>query len=85
MDTVANGEIEIHHIAGTDNGTLILSGFETTAVVFGVDCRYGYGSKSDAGVITGGLNRFSRSTWSSSRPSAGSSARPTPLSRWNSR
>jgi hypothetical protein len=54
MDTIKGGEIEIHHIAGTDNGTVILRGIETTALIFGATCAYSYGTGTDVGYITGG-------------------------------
>lgn len=50
------GEFEIHHIAGTSNGTVTARGFETTVLypIFELDCVYVYGSGIDLGVITGG-------------------------------
>ena len=54
MDTIAGGEVEIHNIAGTHNGTVILKSFKTTLTVLGVSCIYGYGAGTDIGVLTGG-------------------------------
>jgi hypothetical protein len=54
MDTIEGGEIEVHHIAGTDNGTVTGKGFKTTVLLFGVSCVYSYGTGTDIGVITGG-------------------------------
>jgi hypothetical protein len=54
MDTIKGGEAELHHIAGTDNATVTLKGFETTVLTIGVTCTYTYGTGIDVGVITGG-------------------------------
>lgn len=54
MDTIKGGEVELHHIAGTDNATVTIKGFETTVSLFGVSCVYTYGAGVDAGIITGG-------------------------------
>ncbi len=52
--TLEIGSFEIHHIAGTDNGTLTSSGTNwTTNTIFGT-CVYGTGTALDLGVITGG-------------------------------
>jgi hypothetical protein len=40
VDTTQGGELEIHHIAGTSNGTLTGRTFEVTVNVFG-SCTYG--------------------------------------------
>lgn len=53
-ETVANGELEIHHIAGTDNGTVTALRTEVTIVFAGVDCVYGVGAATDLGTLTGG-------------------------------
>lgn len=49
------GKAELHHIAGTDNGTLTTIGTEVTVNVspFG-SCIYGTGASLDAGVTEGG-------------------------------
>jgi hypothetical protein len=54
MHTISGGEIEVHHITGTDNGTVIVKNFQTTINLFGVSCTYGYGAGTDIGVLTGG-------------------------------
>lgn len=55
MKTLQVGTVEVHHITGTNNGTLTASGFETTinTVLFG-SCTYTYGAGTDVGVVTGG-------------------------------
>jgi hypothetical protein len=53
MDTIEGGEIEVHHIAGTDNGTVTGKGFRTT-VNIGISCVYTYGTGIDVGAVTGG-------------------------------
>jgi hypothetical protein len=53
-DTLAGGELEVHHIAGTDNGTVTAKGFEVTFVLSGVSCTYGAGAGLDLGTLTGG-------------------------------
>jgi len=55
MKTIHGGTVEVHHIAGTDNGTVTASEFETTfnTIFFG-SCIYTYGTGTDIGVITGG-------------------------------
>lgn len=52
--TLAGGELEVHHITGTDNGTVTAKGFEITQVFSGVSCIYGFGNGTDLGVLTGG-------------------------------
>jgi len=54
MHTIAGGEVEIHHIAGTHDGTVVLKSFKTTLNVLGVSCVYGYGAGTDIGVLRGG-------------------------------
>jgi hypothetical protein len=53
--TVLNGvgNLEIHWISGTDNGTLTASGFEVT-VNAGISCIYGASTGIDLGKVTGG-------------------------------
>ncbi|HEV2858724.1 MAG TPA: hypothetical protein VGW80_10015 [Solirubrobacterales bacterium] len=54
--TLTTGELEIHHIAGTDNGTLTAK--DTQVTVNGLfeneSCVYGAGTGTDLGVVTGG-------------------------------
>lgn len=55
METIRNGTIEIHHIAGTYNGTVIIKEVETTINLgFLGSCVYTYGSGTDVGILTGG-------------------------------
>jgi hypothetical protein len=54
MRTIVGGSIEIHHIAGTDNGTVTVSGVVTEVLLFGTSCLYGYGVGRHIGVVTGG-------------------------------
>ena len=54
IDTINNGELEIHWISGTDNGTLtIINTKVTTNTIFG-SCIYGSSGAIDYGTITGG-------------------------------
>jgi len=39
--TLQGGELEIHHIAGTSDGTVTGTTFEVTVEIFGVSCTYG--------------------------------------------
>lgn len=48
------GSAELHHIAGTDNGTLTTFGTEVTVQIFGTTCVYGSGSGLDVGITVGG-------------------------------
>jgi len=49
--TLTNGELEIHHITGTDNGTLTVVGTEVTVnTIFG-SCVF---TASDIGTLVGG-------------------------------
>jgi hypothetical protein len=52
--TVKAGSIEIHHIAGTDNGTVTGLVAEVTVVMFGTSCTYGAGTGTDIGTLFGG-------------------------------
>jgi hypothetical protein len=52
--TVAGGSLEVHRIAGTDNGTVTAKGFEVTIETTGLSCTYGVGEGLDLGVIEGG-------------------------------
>jgi hypothetical protein len=47
------GELEIHHIANTDNGTLTAKRFRVR-INLGVNCTYGAGNGTDLGTLTGG-------------------------------
>lgn len=55
VKTLVNGEFEVHHIAGTDNGTVTAYFTEITVVLLGVSCVYGAGEGVNFGTITGSL------------------------------
>jgi len=46
--------LEIHNIAGTDNGTLTGSGCTVTMLLFGVECKFGLANGTHLGTVTGG-------------------------------
>jgi hypothetical protein len=48
------GEIEIHHIAGTDNGTVTAKGFGFKFAGLGGECFYSPASPGHLGLLTGG-------------------------------
>ncbi|MGN6276954.1 MAG: hypothetical protein ACTHNP_13640 [Solirubrobacterales bacterium] len=52
--TVAGGSLAIHAIAGTDNGTVTVSGIKITIFdeAFGVSCVYGFGAGGTLGTLT---------------------------------
>jgi hypothetical protein len=53
--TLTLGELAVHHITGTENGTLTASGTEVTVQgIFGVSCTYGAGSGITLGTVKGG-------------------------------
>jgi hypothetical protein len=54
VDTIKPGSAELHHIAGTDNGTLTTLGTEVTTQIFGASCTYGTGASLDVGTTVGG-------------------------------
>ncbi len=60
----ALGELEIHGITGTDNGTVTGRGSKVTINVFGVSCVYGTGTGvgTDLGVLTGTTSATSHAT-----------------------
>ena len=51
--TLEGGELEIHHIAGTDNGTVTATGFSFTTTAFGASCVYTFTKATDLGTLTG--------------------------------
>ena len=53
-DTLEGGELEVHQISGTDNGTVTAKGFRVTVVIGGLSCVYGAGTGIDLGKLTGG-------------------------------
>jgi hypothetical protein len=54
VDVLKGGSAELHHIAGTDNGTLTTFNTEVTVMIFGVSCTYGSGTGLDVGITVGG-------------------------------
>ena len=57
VDTLVNGELEIHGISSegaNGNGTVTAKGSEVTASILGVSCTYGAGSGVDIGTLVGG-------------------------------
>lgn len=55
-DTLNAGELEIHWISGTDNGTLTGKNAEVTVnTIFGT-CVYGTGASFDLGTLVGGTS-----------------------------
>lgn len=58
VDTITTegsiGELEIHWIEGTHNGTVTSKGTDVTVNIFGVTCTYGSGAGLDLGTLTGG-------------------------------
>jgi hypothetical protein len=59
--TLALGTLEVHGIAGTDNGTVTGNGSKVTINVFGVPCVYGT-NNTDLGVLTGVTSSTSHAT-----------------------
>src|SRR6476646_2462429 len=49
-----SGEIEIHHIAGTDNGTVTAKGFGFKYAGLAGECFYTPASPGELGLLTGG-------------------------------
>lgn len=57
MTTIKLGSLEIHHIAGTDNGTVTGSFTEVTVnTSFAGSCVYGVGTGNDFGTLVGGTS-----------------------------
>jgi len=54
VSATQTGELEIHHIAGTDNGTLTAKGFEFKFTSLGSECIYVPASPGHLGLVTGG-------------------------------
>jgi hypothetical protein len=52
--TLEGGEFEIHHTAGTDNGTVTAKNFTTTFNFTGGSCLYTYGAATNFGTLKGG-------------------------------
>lgn len=55
--TLEVGELEIHNIVGTDNGTITARFEKWTTTLLGVSCVYGTGgaNATDVGLLTGGF------------------------------
>lgn len=53
VNTVALGTMEVHHIEGTDNGTVTSSGTQVTTNIIGVSCTF---KGTDLGTLTGGTS-----------------------------
>jgi hypothetical protein len=54
FETLAAGPIEIHHITGTDSGTVTIKALEATWKFFPNDCAYGSSEAAHLGTLTGG-------------------------------
>lgn len=54
-NVIAGGTLEVHHIAGTDNGTVTSKEAKVTVSIIGVSCVYGSQNGLDIGELTGGL------------------------------
>ena len=53
--TIAAGELEVHNIVNTDNGTITGRNTKWTTVINGITCTYGFGNGVDIGDLTGGF------------------------------
>ncbi|MGN6816858.1 MAG: hypothetical protein ACTHK3_12375 [Solirubrobacterales bacterium] len=54
-ETLEGGELEIHQIAGTHNGTVTEKWFKVTVVIAGLSCTFGAGEGPiHMGILTGG-------------------------------
>ncbi|MGN6276238.1 MAG: hypothetical protein ACTHNP_09970 [Solirubrobacterales bacterium] len=54
-DTLKGGELEVHAISNTDNGTVTATGFEVTIATGIGSCVYGFGTEhKDLGTLEGG-------------------------------
>jgi hypothetical protein len=56
VHTISLGSLEIHHIAGTDNGVVTTSGVVVGKTLFGTNCRYESGTGLHLGTLTGSHN-----------------------------
>jgi hypothetical protein len=56
VSATAFGELEIHHIAGTDNGTVTAKGFGFKFTSLGSECVYVPASVGELGLVTGGAS-----------------------------
>ena len=55
-DTLTGGELEIHHIAGTHNGTVTATGFAVTVPFGSSTCAYGFTAAKDIGTFVPSAN-----------------------------
>jgi hypothetical protein len=56
VDVIKLGSLEIHHISGTDNGTLTAKETEVTVNgIFGESCIYGAGAGLNLGTLVGSV------------------------------
>jgi hypothetical protein len=53
--TIAAGELEVHNIVNTDNGTITGKNTKWTTVISGITCTYGFGNGVNIGDLTGGF------------------------------
>jgi hypothetical protein len=50
--TLEGGNLEIHAISGSDNGTVTATGFKFTTTFLGASCIYGFPEARDLGTLT---------------------------------
>ncbi|MDQ3725860.1 MAG: hypothetical protein M3335_08250 [Actinomycetota bacterium] len=61
--TISLGSLEIHHIAGTTNGTVTGRATEWTINgIFGTSCAYGFGAGTNLGTLQGATAPHSHAT-----------------------
>ena len=53
-DVLEGGELEVHWISGTDNGTVTAKHFKVTMLLAGITCTYTAGTETDIGTLTTG-------------------------------
>jgi hypothetical protein len=84
-DVLEGGELEVHWIAGTDNGTLTAKKFQVTVVIGGESCIYGTGTTgTDLGTVTGG-SMATIDVSATVTKQAGSGANCTSTSNWTAK
>jgi hypothetical protein len=54
VNVLKRGELIVHHIAGSDDGTVTSKGAEVTVSTAGTSCTYGTPNATHIGVLTGG-------------------------------
>jgi hypothetical protein len=52
QNTLAGGELEVHAIAGSDNGEVRATGFNFTTTIAGVSCNYNFPESTKLGTLT---------------------------------